>query len=709
MLKSRLDKTDVNILESVSNIPMYTQKYTAKMLPLLSKRVPKLNPLGAFDRHKSVSTKLSFDATQTAAMFDIANLNSCAITGVAGCGKTSVLIAGIVQAVSKTPPILMQDDIVYLQEGIDPNHKYLKRGMPGILVLAATRQAIANLASKLPKTVRYMYDGVDYGDVALSKNCMTIHKALEYRPVRTDDNADGLSTSMFEPYRTPVNRLPPEIKLVVIDEATLPKMSILEELLDTLPHDCSVVVAGDLYQIQSVGGLSVLALLSTFMKVHSFTTVYRHDGEIIKLATAVRQQATEYLPPKTRETKGILNDGAVVRFTYGHDSVSAQSAMSSIADYVSKRILSGAFVPGLDLHIAFHDPVHAESKGVFGITPLYERICEKLDEAFGRPTYFVKTMSRNKHSEPAKIMAVGDVVLGDVQDNVGLFQVLRIVQNPDYVGDTYPPMCFATRSPFKWREYMRVSKQESTIQLTESLIRQEVLSMDIPLIDDDHEVIADKQGRKASHKILMLDITNLILHIQERCDTTKDADIVSDYILKAMLELSLNVEGKTLDESRSVSDSLFRSEVMEIASRVNLGSSILDYVVEVSTSESMSKLLPYIMTAHKAQGLTSRDCLLTTHGSNPGYTEQVYTSVTRPRCNLITITHPTLWGRNTTLGEKSHRSDVHSPQIAGITVEEKLDHVRGKISNREGYMGVTVKDVERLCRKILKRPLGTFK
>ena len=252
MLKSRLDKTEVNILEPTANIPMYVQKYTARMLPLISRRVPKLKSLGSFDSQKSVSTKLSFDATQTAAMFDIANLNSCAITGVAGCGKTSVLIAGIVQAVSKTPPILMQDDIVYLQDGIDPNHKYLKRGMPGILVLAATRQAIANIASKLPKSVRYIYDGVDYGDVALSRNCMTIHKALEYRPVR-NDSEDGLSTSMFEPYRTPVNKLPPEIKLVVIDEATLPKMSILEELLDTLPHDCSVVVAGDLYQIQSVG------------------------------------------------------------------------------------------------------------------------------------------------------------------------------------------------------------------------------------------------------------------------------------------------------------------------------------------------------------------------------------------------------------------------------------------------------------------------
>ena len=148
---------------------------------------------------------------------------------------------------------------------------------------------------------------------------------------------------------------------------------------------------------------------------------------------------------------------------------------------------------------------------------------------------------------------------------------------------------------------------------------------------------------------------------------------------------------------------------MEIASRVGLGAEVLDYIVEVSTSESMSKLLPYIMTAHKAQGLTSRDCLLTTHGTNPGYTEQVYTSVTRPRCNLITITHPTLWGRNKELGDKSHRSDVHSPQIAGITVQEKLDHVRRNILNRDGYMGVKVKDVERLCKKILKRPLGTFK
>ena len=693
-MRINLTKHSKTNIPTIDDLITFTYPFnpTPPQIPLLSNKQPRLKPIDEDSYYVTQASDLNLDSHQQAAANDIANLTTCVITGVAGCGKTTVLVSGIQRALEKCPPILTKGDDWYSTNGVNPSHKYLEKYMPGMLILALSKQAVRNIAAKMPRKIRYRYNGTDFGDINLSKNCMTIHKALEYKP----ENSTDILSSRFVATRNSANKLPPEIKLVVIDEATLPKLGLFNELLDALPEDVAIIVAGDLYQIQAVGGISVLAASATFMKVHALSKVYRHDGEIIKLATNIRLQNTSYIEPKTVLSLGE-SYGKVNIITYNGDNIPAASAVSAIATYAANRIIKGLFVPGLDMHIAFHDPETNADMRNFGISSLHEEISSRLDQFYGRMTYCVRTQSKTKHNDASKILAVGDIVLADVL-TTSMFMILRIRLNTDFKGKQFPPRPYKTRNPRKWVEYARKEEGDHSLEFITSSIAASLTSHDI-LSEGNLEIESDAKGRRASHKLLLLDVSSLVNMIADRSSNQEMSDLVTDSVLKKIAHLTMVVDAKGIKDSQIVSDALFSSSLLRLLEPWNIGNEIFDYIFEVSTSESIAKMLPYVITSHKAQGYTVRKCWLTTHNDNPGYTEMVYTSCTRPRLELTVISHPTLWGTNPNV-KKSARSDVHSPQIPGITVAEKVKNIRERINSDGGYQRTTMSDINDLMYKI---------
>ena len=93
---------------------------------------------------------------------------SSVLIGAAGTGKTTCM-KGVVSA------LIANDLAGVIGKG---QHPLLEEGTPGIVVVSFTRRAVANIRKQMPPE--------------LKKNCLTIHKLLEYQPV-TDGMYDQVS------------------------------------------------------------------------------------------------------------------------------------------------------------------------------------------------------------------------------------------------------------------------------------------------------------------------------------------------------------------------------------------------------------------------------------------------------------------------------------------------------------------------------------
>lgn len=107
----------------------------------------------------------------------------------------------------------------------------------------------------------------------------TVHRLLEYAP-----QAGGFM-------RGPNNKL--EVDLLLVDEASMVDIQLMNNLVSALPHQARLILVGDRDQLPSVGPGRVLADLmeSGVVAVARLTEIYRQSGgsQIIKAAHQVNQ------------------------------------------------------------------------------------------------------------------------------------------------------------------------------------------------------------------------------------------------------------------------------------------------------------------------------------------------------------------------------------------------------------------------------------
>lgn len=730
-------------LQTVS--PKRSVPVEPKMLPVSNTRVPQLN------RHTNVLQNFTMSDEQQRAVDGIVEGESCTVCGVAGSGKTAVLVNAILRAIPKHRPILMESARHYTDQWqCDPDHKWLHAGNPGIVLVAFTRMAARNLANRLPPTMDYEYtdangDTVSMGQIRPRDICMTIHKLLQVRLMDKDildvEGADSDTEGKeWAPYRRKGNYLPPELTTFIIDEATLPSVELIKSLVDAVHPDVkiSLIVTGDLFQIQSVGGTSALAAFSTFMKAYTLTHCYRFDGAIINTATAIRKQQTTYMMPGQDISTGSPEQGRVRRITYGVRNPPPMAAMGMISKFMAKGILAGTFIPGMDLAICFHDPVLQKGIDKFGITTLYRMTQEIVDEARGTMTHFIRTSSRNKHGGVnAVVLAAGDVIAADFGDSRSMYMVMRVAKSPQYKGKIFPPMRWTTRDPGMWLDWARAAEKQHDGDMLDAAMQQshdewddfEGLLSDARSAEADLEAgeFADEEGdgkvgRRATHYIYAIDLQQLQVEIASRTNSSEDSELLLEHVIKRLDYAARLLDYRYHVQGMRISDIDFESSIKDLMALYGLEDVIEESILKVTRGAEFKDISPWILTGHKVQGLSGRNVIVASSADIPAYAEYVYTACTRARQSLLTFTHSAFWGLPSeeliddiisgkvvhpdvsrslvSKGNRAHikralvpnwRSDCHSAQIRGVSIPEKVDNISELLTIGKG--GVTHADL----------------
>lgn len=729
----------------LDNKPIISKPTEPKILPVSDKRVPRLKHIAEY------SQSFTLSAQQQDAADAIIRGDSCCVTGVAGAGKTAVLVTGILGAIRRVPPLLLRSGDYYRYTWLcDPDHKYLHAGNPGIIVVAFTNSAVRNLASRLPLTLDYEYEDetgqtVQLGQIHPRSMCISIHKLLQFRLMDediADIDGDSDTGKSWQPYRRAGNYLPPELKTIIVDEGTLPNVQLIQMLLDAIhpASEVQIVIAGDLFQIQSVGGMSALAAFSTFMDVKTLTHCYRHDGAIINLATDIRKQRTKYLMPASDIVRGGEGLGKTRQITYGVRNPAPEPAMRMVSNFLANGILRGSFVPGLDMAICFHDPVLMHGVPKYGITSLYRTTQEKVDAERGTLTHFVRLASRDKHGINAVLVAAGDVVTADFGGSRSIFMIMRCNRNTKYRGKIHPPMRYATRDPDKWLKWARIDEGTISQDFLSAALNaasdwdefsmglHEVEDAD-QLVDEIGEFDADgesgsgKIGRKATHYLYVVDLAQLQVEIASRAESSADAELLLEHVIKRLDYAARMLDYKAHVQGLTISDAEFTDSIRGLMSTFGLDDVMQEAMMRIDRGSEIKDIQSWLFTAHRAQGLSGRVVVVATHPDIPGFTEYVYTACTRAREQLITFSHPAFWGlpsdeliQKIKSGEIVHpdvspavvakgsdraikaalshnwRSDVYSAQIKGVTIPEKVDSIIAALATGKG--GITRKDLE---------------
>jgi ATP-dependent exoDNAse (exonuclease V) alpha subunit len=217
-----------------------------------------------------VMNQWEWNAEQRSAINNgIVGRNFCLI-GAAGTGKTTTL-RGMIKAKLDAQALPM------LKEGT----QHLRADAPGIALISYTRRAVRNIARNMPPELR--------------PHCLTYHKLLEFAPEQyydVDDEGKEVRKMRFVPTKHRLSPLPAELKMIIVDEASMPSIELHNMLLEALPHASQVqfVFVGDLNQLPPVYGNSILGKALLEFPIVELTQVYRQalESPIIALALAVK-------------------------------------------------------------------------------------------------------------------------------------------------------------------------------------------------------------------------------------------------------------------------------------------------------------------------------------------------------------------------------------------------------------------------------------
>lgn len=276
----------------------------------------------------------------------------------------------------------------------------------GIYFVAPTNKAAGNLRRQLP--------------IEHQHRVKTIHKFLEYSPVfyeKLGENGEIIKTRIFEPKRTannPINGA----KIVVIEETSMVSISPLFENLRAACPYAKFIFMGDLNQLSTIYGDSILVDKLSKTPVIELTKVYRQalESPIINLAHAIikgeplsRQKLKEEYEKSTPQGK--------VNFGFFSKKISSDRAITEIGNYFRKLILEGKFQQERDLILI---PFNKE----FGSIELGKMVAQAFTDLHKQEVWEVIAGFQKLY------LAVGDLILYNKEN----YRITGIRSNPSYFG-----------------------------------------------------------------------------------------------------------------------------------------------------------------------------------------------------------------------------------------------------------------------------------
>jgi exodeoxyribonuclease V alpha subunit len=351
---------------------------------------------------------ISYNEKQQEFITLAASGESCVLIGAAGTGKTTVM-KGATQAIIQSGRAGILDS---------QGHKYLPSGTPGIVIVAYTRRAVANIRKNLPKD--------------LQANCITIHKLLEYEPVY-DDVADPMSgetrTKMsFKPKRNENNPLPSSIKIIAFEESSMLGTDLYKEVKLALPHEVQEIFLGDIQQLPPVFGPAILGFKLNTLPVVELTEVYRQALESPIIALAHKILSGKGIPATELPS---LNVPKQLTIKPWKKKISPEEALNTVAlmfcgnkhkEADPKKHVTGLHEGG------FYDPEEdmilipfGES---FGTKELNKHIANYLAKARNADVYQIIGGFETHH------FSIGDKVMYEKEDAI----ITKIEKNPGYAG-----------------------------------------------------------------------------------------------------------------------------------------------------------------------------------------------------------------------------------------------------------------------------------
>lgn len=324
--------------------------------------------------------------------------NSLVLIGAAGTGKTTCSQGGI-QALlaSNTIPILETSD-----------HKHLRGGTPGIIIVSYTRRAVNNIR-KIQST-------------ELKNNCLTVHKLLEYQPVifEIEDEETGKprNTMRFLPARNKSNPLPSSIHTIVVEEGSMLSVSLFGELIDALQHEVQWIFIGDIQQLPPVFGPAILGFKMLELPVIELTKVYRQalKSPIIRLAHRIL--SGKIIPAADYKSWGVPGELTLHPWKKKLDS---DNAVLTLAAFFKAALDKG------DIYNPEEDMILMPFNKSCGTLELNKHIANHLARKSGELTHeviagFIKFY-----------FSIGDKVLYDREDA----EIISIEPNPTYTGANF--------------------------------------------------------------------------------------------------------------------------------------------------------------------------------------------------------------------------------------------------------------------------------
>jgi len=330
--------------------------------------------------------------------------NSCILIGAAGTGKTTAQKA-VTQA-------LFAAGMIPSMNGHD--HKYLPHNSPGISISAYTRRATNNIRRNMSED--------------LQGNCITIHKLLEYAPIYyeiTDPDSGKLRNTMrFEATRNALNHLPKEVRVIVLEEASMISVELFREIEQAVSSGVQFIFLGDIQQLPPVFGSAILGFKMLELPVIELTDVYRQalDSPIIKLAHRILSGVP--IPLKEYSEWYYPNQLKI------HDwkkKISAENAVATLAKFFCGYMQDGKLVPG-EIQKGKYNPetdaILIPFNKACGSDELNRHLANTLAKQSGRVVWEVI------HGFKKSYYSVGDKCLYDREDAI----IQNIYPNPQYSG-----------------------------------------------------------------------------------------------------------------------------------------------------------------------------------------------------------------------------------------------------------------------------------
>ena len=330
---------------------------------------------------------------------------SCVLIGAAGTGKTTCM-EGVATS-------LIQSGIA--GKYVDDGHKYLTNGSPGIVIVAFTRRAVANIRKRMPAD--------------LKKNCLTIHSLLEFEPVFDEvfDPVTGKDkkTMEFLPKRDAYFPLSPTIHTVIIEESSMVSGTpfpqdtslLFNRLVAALPHRPQFIYLGDIQQLPPVFGAAILGFKMLEHPVVELTEVYRQalESPIIRLAHRILSG----VPIQVEEFPQWKVEGKLTLHNW-KKKISAEDALNTITAFFNQALDKGIYNPDEDI-----------------ILIPYNKSCGTDELNKGLASHIAKTQKKVVYEIIAGFnklyFSVGDKIMVDKEDA----WITRIEKNPQYVGKNY--------------------------------------------------------------------------------------------------------------------------------------------------------------------------------------------------------------------------------------------------------------------------------